>query len=155
MRCELNSGMYFSIISRTFKHSLDEAAREKGLTGVQLMVMAQLHRLEHEGVENIRQRDLENAVHLSHPTMTELLKRLEKKGFVECTVCASDRRSKLIRSTPCAQAFHEEMNRIDQTVYEQLCQGLSPQQQQQLKSILNTMLENAFTMRKEVCQQDD
>lgn len=155
MKCELNSGMCFSILSRTFKHSLDEAAREKGLTGVQLMVMAQLHRLEHAGVSEIRQRDLENAAHLSHPTMTELLKRLEKKGFVECAVCSSDRRSKLIRSTPCAQAFHEEMNRVDKAVYMQLCRGMTAQQQRQLTDILDIMLENALSMRKDVCQQDD
>ena len=155
MCCEISSGMYFSILSRTFRHCLDEAAQKKGLTGVQMMVMAQLHGLESSGMKEIRQRDLEQAVHLSHPTMTDIIKRLERKGLVECVPSRSDRRSKAISSTPCAQAFHEEMARVDSAVFEKLCEGLSDSQRQELSSMLKIMLGNALAMRKEVCDCND
>lgn len=155
MDCKLHSGMRFSILGRTFKYSLDEYARTMGLTGVQLMVMAQLHRLEASGMAEIRQRDLENAAHLSHPTMTELLKKLEKKGFVECAVCPSDRRSKLIRSTPCARAFREEMDSVDRAVYAQLCCDMSESEQKELERLLDMMLARACAMRKDVFETHD
>ena len=122
------------------------------MTGVQIMVMAQLHNLENAGLAEIRQRDLEKAAHLSHPTMTEILKRLEKKGFIECAVSPTDRRSKLVRPTPCAHAFHEEMEEVDRQVFESLTQGMSEQQKAELISLLDIMIGNAcISNGKEVC----
>lgn len=152
MNCSMSPGMRFSLISRVFRHHLDEAGRKMDMTGVQIMVMAQLHKLESSGMSEIRQRDLELASHLSHPTMTDILKRLEKKGFIECATSPTDRRSKLIRSTPCAHAFHEEMEAVDRLVFEQLTQGMSQQQKEELIALLDILIKNAFiSSGKEVC----
>ena len=152
MNCELSAGMRFSLISRFFKKKLDEAGSKMELTGVQLMVLGQLNRLERSGLGQIRQRDLEKAAHLGHPTMTELIKRLEKKGFVQCCVSPTDRRSKLVRPTPCAHAFHEEMEEVDRQVFESLTQGMSEQQKAELISLLDIMIGNAcISNGKEVC----
>ena len=156
MNCELNAGMRFAIISRFFRHEMDEAGAKNDLTGVQMMVMGQLHKLESSGMKEIRQRDLENAAHLGHPTMTEIIKRLEKKGFVECGVSPTDRRSKAIRSTPRAEALHLELEQVDRLVFDGLCQGMSPEDQQRLLSAMDLMLKNAFTtMGKELCHDSD
>lgn len=152
MNCSMSPGMRFSVISRVFRHHLDEAGRKMDMTGVQIMVMAQLHKLESTGMAEIRQRDLELASHLSHPTMTDILKRLEKKGFIECAASPTDRRSKLIRSTPCAHAFHEELDAVDRQVFEQLTQGMSEPEKAQLISLMDIMIKNAFIdSGKEVC----
>lgn len=156
MDCELSAGMRFSLLSRFFKKRLDEAGSRMELTGVQLMVLGQLRRLEHEGLGQIRQRDLEKAAHLSHPTMTELVKRLEKKGFVECSTGAADRRSKVINSTEKARCLHGQLERADRESFDEICAGMSDEEKAALLSALDTMLKNAFeTMGKEVCDQDD
>ena len=156
MNCEMPMGLRFSIVSRAFKKRTDELLKEKELTGVQLGVLGQLRHLELTGLSEIRQRDLENAAHLGHPTMTEIIKRLEKKGFVECGVSPTDRRSKAIRSTPRAEALHLELEQVDRLVFDSLCQGMSPEDQQRLLSAMDLMLKNAFTtMGKELCHDSD
>ncbi|MBQ8217320.1 MAG: MarR family transcriptional regulator [Oscillospiraceae bacterium] len=156
MKCELSAGMRFSLISRFFKKRLDEAGSRMGLTGVQLMVLGQLNRLEHSDLERICQKDLEKAAHLGHPTMTELIKKLEKKGFVECSVSSIDRRSKLICSTEKAHCLQGELERVDSEVFETMCRGLTEEQRLAVTAALDIMLKNAFdTMGKEVCESDD
>ena len=156
MNSELSAGMRFSLISRFFKKRLDEAGREMELTGVQIMVLGQLNRLERAGLARIRQRDLEKAAHLGHPTMTELIKRLEKKGFVKCCVSPTDRRSKVISSTEKAHCLHGKLERVDKEVFETMCLGMTDEQKLSLSLALDIMLKNAFeTMGKEVCESDD
>ena len=56
-----------------------------GLTAVQLRVLGEVSRSESKGVEEINQKDLEKALAVTHPTMTEIIKRLEKNNAVICT----------------------------------------------------------------------
>ena len=81
MEKEMPLGLRFSILHRLFRKELDERLRESGLTGVQFGVLGQLRRLEDSGAEEVNQRDLENATRRGHPTMTEIVKRLEKQGL--------------------------------------------------------------------------
>ena len=82
MDCEIPIGARFSILHRSFRRRIDKLIGEQGLTGVQGFVLCELHRMELAGLEEINQRDLERATHLSHPTLNEIIKRLEAKGFV-------------------------------------------------------------------------
>ena len=55
-------------------------------------------------------RDIEEEFHLSHPTVSGLLSRLERKGFIECFQDGNDRRCKRIRLLPkgleCIEIMH-------------------------------------------------
>lgn len=143
MNCEMPMGLRFSIVSRAFKKRTDELLREQDMTGVQLGVLGQLRHLELTGLSEIRQRDLEEAAHMSHPTMTEILKRLERKELVELRPSANDRRCKLIRSTPKAEELHLRLGEVDRNVFEMLCTGLEREQLDALLTALDTMIDNA------------
>ena len=82
---ETASSKRFSILDREFKKKLEERANRMGLTAVQLSVLGELSRAESRGVCEINQKDLEKALAVTHPTMTEIMKRLEKKKAVICT----------------------------------------------------------------------
>ncbi len=64
-----------------------------GLTAVQLRVLGELSRAESMGACEINQKDLEKALAVTHPTMTEIIKRLEKKKLL------SARRVRLMHAT--------------------------------------------------------
>ena len=123
MDCEIPIGARFSILHRSFRRRIDELIGEQGLTGVQGFVLCELHRMELAGLEEINQRDLERAAHLSHPTLNEIIKRLEAKGFVSCRVSTRDRRSKCIVSAPMAGEVFRCMDSLDRTVFDELCRG--------------------------------
>ena len=81
MKSDMPIGLRFSLLHRAFLRQMDQRLLEKDLTGVQFGVLAALIRLEERGEAELSQRDLENASRVTHPTMTEIIKRLEKRAF--------------------------------------------------------------------------
>lgn len=149
MEREVPMGMRFSIIARAFRIELDRRLREQELTGVQFAVLGQLMHMENEGAQEINQRCLEQANCVTHPTMTEIIKRLEKKGYITCTPGKTDKRAKVIRSTEKTKCLHTMIEQTDREVAELLSRGLSPEQKLQLMEITRIMMQNAEHMRPE------
>ena len=143
MNHSLPVGLRFSILHRSFFKQLDGLLEERGLTGVQFGVLGQLRRMEESGLAEINQRDLENAAHVTHPTMTEILKRLEKQGFVHCEPSERDRRFKKIRSTEKAALLRSETEELDERIFRQLTRGLDESEIEALLSVTDKMIENA------------
>ncbi len=149
MEREVPMGMRFSIIARAFRFELDRRLREQELTGVQFAVLGQLMRMEDEGAQEINQRCLEQANRVTHPTMTEIIKRLSKKEYITCTHGKMDRRAKVIRSTEKAKCLQTMIEQTDGEVTELLSRGLSPEQRAQLAQITGIMIQNAERLRPE------
>jgi DNA-binding MarR family transcriptional regulator len=105
-------------------------------------VLGELRHLEVSGMSEINQRDLENAVSVTHPTMTEIIKRLEKKGAVVCTVSSADKRYKKISSTPEYSNIHIELEELDRLVFQELCEGLNDEQIELFMQISDVMIGN-------------
>jgi DNA-binding MarR family transcriptional regulator len=137
-------GARFSILHRAMKKQIDNYMSSEGLTGVQLFVLCELHRLEESETREIIQRDLENASHVSHPTMTDILSRLEKKGYIICRRSEQDRRYKCVRSAEKAQGLSRRMKEADDFAFESLCEGLSEEQRAQLITATDVMVNNAL-----------
>ena len=145
MEHKMPMGLRFSLLHRAFNRQLNARLQEKGLTGVQFGVLCQLQRLKRAGQEEINQRDLEEATHVTHPTMTEIVKRLEKQGFVVCAPSERDRRFKSIQPTEKAAALKQEIDELDGCIFEELCRGLTPEETESLQIITDKMLANIFS----------
>lgn len=141
MELPMPMGLRFTILHRAFRRQMDEYVRESDLTGVQFSVLGALDRLEHTGGE-VSQRMLEEATRATHPTMTELLKKLEAKGFITCRASESDRRCKVVTSTERAQELHQQLDELDARAFTVLTQGLSGEEVASLTRITDVMLEN-------------
>ena len=132
-------GAKFAVIHRAFRREMDAALREKGITGVQFGALRALDRLEREGGE-VSQRDIEALTRSSHPTMTEVLKKLEKKGFIEVRPSETDRRRKQIHSTPRARELDETLYRVDEKTFDTFCAGMDAERRRQLEETLDELL---------------
>ena len=139
---KIPKGLRFAILQRTMRRQMDDYVRETGLTGTQFGVLGALGRLEHQGGE-VTQKALEEAAHVTHPTMTELLKKLERKGFVACRTSEKDHRCKVIVPAEKARALHQAIEEFDERVFTALCRGLSDEQIANFLHITDVMLENA------------
>lgn len=135
-------GLKIAIIDRAFKRMLDERAGIMGLTSVQLRVLGRISLLEAAGVCEINQRDLEEAVQVTHPTMTGIIKRLENKGFVTCTPSSIDKRYKKITCTPKGAGVHRELAEQDQEVLLKLCHGFTQEDIDTFQQLTSRLLEN-------------
>ena len=141
-------GLRFSLLHRSFKKKMDETLAEKELTGVQFGVLGALVRMERSGKGEISQRDLEQATRLTHPTMTEILKRLEKKDFLRCEQSGRDRRCKSIRATEKAYLLKNDLAAVEEETFQWLCTGLSREQVEGLLTATDQMLRNAYDCQK-------
>ena len=86
-------------------------------------------------------RDLEEAFHLSHPTVSGILSRLEQKGFIRLQTDPNDRRCKRIYIQPKGQECHQTMHQTIQFNESQLVQGFTPEE----KELFAVFLQRAIT----------
>ena len=87
-------------------------------------------------------RDIEEEFHLSHPTVSGLLSRLEKKGFIEFFPDASDKRCKRLRLLPKGQQCIEIMHRTIKENEQAMVRGFTEAEQAQFLSFLNRAIHN-------------
>ena len=135
-------GLKIAIISRVFRKKMDEKASAMGLTYVQLRVLGSVSRLEEAGWEEIHQNDLEEIEHVTHPAMTKLLQKLEKKGFVKCVPSSIDRRYKKITSTEKSSGIHKMILAQDREVFDDLCRNFTQEQKLALLQMTDNLLKN-------------
>ncbi len=87
-------------------------------------------------------KDLEQAFQLSHATVSGLLSRLEKKGFIALDADGSDRRCKRIRLLPKGEQCNQQIRCVIGQFEAQIVQGFSQEEKQQLTQLLTRAIEN-------------
>ncbi|MBQ8835172.1 MAG: MarR family transcriptional regulator [Oscillospiraceae bacterium] len=87
-------------------------------------------------------RDLEEAFHLSHPTVSGLLSRLEKKDFIALRTDENDRRCKRIYVLPKGREYQETMHKTILANEEKLVQGFTDEEKEQFAQLLNRAIRN-------------
>lgn len=87
-------------------------------------------------------KDIEDHFHLSHPSVSGTLSRLEKKGFIEFRPDEADRRCKRIYLLPKGAECHERILQTIADMEKQIISGFSEEEQAQLSSFLDRAIEN-------------
>ena len=95
-------------------------------------------------------RDIEEAFQLSHPTVSGLLNRLEKKGFIEFRPDEADRRCKRIYLLPKGRQLDETMHNTIRATEAQLVQDFTEEE----KELFGQLLERAIrNMGEHTCRR--
>ena len=79
---------------------------------------------------------------MSHPTVSGLLSRLEKKDFIEFRPDEADRRCKRIYLLPKGREFIETIHRIIKQTEIQMVQDFTQEEQELFLSFLNRAIIN-------------
>lgn len=87
-------------------------------------------------------RDIEEAFHLSHPTVSGLLSRLEKKGFIEFRPDEQDRRCKRIYTLNKGYQCSELMHNTIRSAEERLVQDFTDEEKEQFSRLLLRAIDN-------------
>lgn len=87
-------------------------------------------------------KDIENAFHLSHPTVSGLLSRLEKKEFIELRSDEQDRRVKRIYILEKGHQFNQRIHEVIRQNEEKLVEGFSEEERQQFAALLDRAIAN-------------
>ena len=92
--------------------------------------------------EPLCHRDIENEFHLSHPTVSGLLSRLEQKDFIELRTDENDRRVKRIYVLPKGKECHNRMHRVISENEARFVEGFTEEEQEQFAAFLNRAIQN-------------
>lgn len=79
---------------------------------------------------------LAERVHRTQPTVTVLVNKLEKLGYVERSKSAEDSRVTLIRLTERGQQLKPIFEQVSETIQEMVYGGMTDEQAEQLESLL-------------------
>lgn len=120
------------------RQRIDEALNEMDLTSAQGPIIGYLMLRPNPPCP----KDIEQEFHLSHATVSGLLSRMEKKGFIRQEEDSDDRRCKRIYPLPKAK---ECGGRIHRTIIEgekQMVQGFSEEEQAMFADYLTRAARN-------------
>ena len=87
-------------------------------------------------------KDIEENLQISHPTVSGLLSRLEKKGFLELRPDPDDRRCKRIYVLPKGAACNETMHNTILGFEQKIVDGFSEADKQQFTLLLTRAMRN-------------
>ena len=87
-------------------------------------------------------RDIEEEFNLSHPTVSGLLSRLEKKEFIQFRPDETDRRCKRIHLLPKGRAFTDSIRRTIADTETQMVQGFTAEEKEQFYALLGRAITN-------------
>ncbi len=120
------------------EQAITKSLEEMDLTSAQGHVMAFLSHAKTPPCP----RDLEEAFQLSHPTVSGLLSRLEKKGFIAMCPDESDRRCKRIHVLPKGMECHDKMHETINSIENRVVEGFTPEEQAQFSELLDRAIAN-------------
>lgn len=87
-------------------------------------------------------KDLEDFFHLSHPSISGVLKRLEQKGFIEFRCDENDHRCRRIYLLPKGLECHENILRQIEYIENTILQGFTSEEEELFFSMLNRSIDN-------------
>lgn len=90
----------------------------------------------------INQKDIEKFLRLKNPTVTGILSRLEKKGFIKRSVSITDKRHKEMILTQKSKNMREKVFQDMKKDMDTLLSNMSENEKESLKYLLSKLLEN-------------
>ncbi|MDY6826737.1 MAG: MarR family transcriptional regulator [Bacillota bacterium] len=92
--------------------------------------------------QEISQKDIELAFHLKNPTVSGIVKLLEKNGFIKRQVNPADKRYNLLFLTGKSRALKPLIFKFMRNSDRQILKGFSEKEKKQLENFLERMIKN-------------
>ena len=144
---ENSVGFRVRTLSVAIKRAVEASKARSGLdcTGTHGWVIGYLYDNRHR---DVFQRDIEKQFSVRRPTMTEILKLMEKNELVVREKCESDARLKRIRLTEKALLIHERHEKHIQSFENALREGISDEEMAIWLSVSQKIEQNAANAEK-------
>lgn len=129
-------GVLIKMIHFTYESKINEVLKMYDLTRSQCDILMYLSRSE----ENVTQRMIEKTFHISNPTVTGLLNRLENKGFIERKSLSKDARYRYIVLTDKAIKVENKLKEELDKNEEELFSFLNNEERDMLRILLKKII---------------
>lgn len=139
MQDEMRIGPRVRLLSHSIRLAIDRNLTEMDLTGQQSFVLRYLS--EHED-SVVYPKDIERRFRLTHPTVSGILQRLERKGYIVCVPEPNDRRCKRITLTPVAREVQMDIWRHINDMEQTMTRGMRQDEIETLLRLLDLAAQN-------------
>lgn len=138
-------GFLIKTISNKMRADADADLKQHDLTFSQAHM---LFYLKHNG-GSATQKELEECLKVSHPTVVGLVQRLESHHYVNSRIDEDDKRNRIISLTPEAMELEKELRENRKRSMNRMMTGLEKDEIQELLRLLRLVCENV-----ERCNRD-
>lgn len=125
--------------SGLMRGKLDSYFARFGVSAAQWGVLRALQRAEAEGREGLCLKDLGQYLLVRPPSVTSLIDRLERTGWVTRKTASGDRRAKLVQLTAAGRQLLARVLEHHPAQIRALMGGLSPAEQRELQRLLERL----------------
>lgn len=144
-------GHLIQVLHCCTSHAVTQALSSMDLTASQGRLMGYLAHCQTPPCP----KDIEDVFHLSHPTVSGLLSRLEKKGFLALRPDDADRRCKRVYLLPKGKACIALMDSTIRKNEAQMILGFLPEEQAAFSAYLTRAIQNMQHGKNPNHQEDD
>lgn len=88
------------------------------------------------------QKQIEDFLQVSHPTVVGLVSRMEQSGYIQTSVSPDDKRNKIVTVTDSGMSLACELCRYMEDIDKRMLVGLTDEQQAQLADMLYIIAQN-------------
>ena len=132
-------GFLFKVIQENADRHANQLFKPVDLTSSQVRVLKYLRQ---RGDIPTTQKDLEQYLQVTHPTVVGIVQRLEQKGFIRTEFDGSDKRKKYIYRTDKEEELYEQLKNSHEAYEHLLTKGMTREQVEQLHGLLEMVYEN-------------
>lgn len=131
-------GGMIKYISDKVRQKADNNLKDHNVTLSQVRVLNFLWR------ENgsCSQKQIEDFLQVSHPTVVGLVSRMEQSGYIQTSVSPDDKRNKIVTVTDSGMSLACELCRYMEDIDKRMLVGLTDEQQVQLADMLYIVVQN-------------
>ena len=135
-------GITLGIIDKVMKARFDRELERAGLTVSQMEVLIYILKEQKKQDREITARELEQRFRVSNPTMSGILRRLEKKGFIERKPGSQDKRNKQIRIKENIDELYQMIQSRINVEKERLFRGFTREELAEMAKLSAKLLHN-------------
>ena len=135
---EIHVGYLLKKITDKLKTKVDAELKQHNLTLSQNHVLIFL---DERGGEST-QKEIENFLEVTHPTVVGLVSRMEQNGFLTSWIDPKDRRNKIVKMTEKASNLMKQIKTEAAIHEEEILSSLSEEQRKELKEMLSIIYQN-------------
>ena len=132
-------GFLLKVIQENTERHANQIFKPVDLTSSQVRV---LKFLRERGETPVSQKEIEEYLHVSHPTVVGIVQRLEHKGFVRTEFSGQDKRQKYVYRTEREEELFRQMNNSHRELESLLTKDMSEEQIRELRELLEIVYDN-------------
>lgn len=132
----------------SLKHVMEPYFATFGISGSQWGVLRILHRAKSEGPDGLRFRDIGERLLIRPPSVTGVVRRLQRLGLVDCKTSDTDSRAKKVSLTAAGNELIEQALDGHRAKISAVFGGLSSNEQSQLQQMLERIGYNLKKMKQ-------